>query len=203
MLARATGASCPTCDQRPRKAGEDHDDAEPRQEDRPQLGDVVPQVLLGEEEVGLGVLARGHTSAGHEVARVRGLRSLVGELAVADELLQIRRNLFLAQRKARGVARGVDDEHGLEASAALVCLEQRLGPVRRQDLGSEHEIEARLLERAVPRVVQARLADDEERAGGERRGRDPGGQRERERQPPSQASAVHSRLTVVHGFSKR
>ena len=42
-----------------------------------------------------------------------------------------------------------DEEDGFEATSALVCVEQRLGPVRRQDLRPEHEVEARLLERPV------------------------------------------------------
>ena len=100
MLARATGASARRAMSAPARPARTTTIPSPARRIVRSWAMSSQQVLLGEEEVGLGVLASGHAAAGHEVARVGDLRALVGELAVADELLQIRGNLFLAQREA-------------------------------------------------------------------------------------------------------
>ena len=145
----------------------------------------------------------GHAPSGDEVARVRDLVALVGELALGDELLEILGHLALVEREARRVAFLVDEEHRLEAAAPLVGVDQRLGAFGREYLGGKHEVEPGLLERGVAGIAQARLAVEEVRAGRERGGCDPGGERERQCQASAQATGVDGLGALHQGFSKR
>jgi len=67
-------------------------------------------------------------------------------------------------------------------------------------LGSRADAE---VERALHGVVEARVADEEVRARGERQGRDPGGEGEREREAAPQPYGMVDPRTVGHGRSKR
>ena len=89
VLARLTGASVRRARSAPARPATTTTIPSPTSRIVPQVGEVVPELLLGEEEVRLVALAARNLPAGDEVARVGDLRALVGELAVGHELLEV------------------------------------------------------------------------------------------------------------------
>ncbi len=178
--ARCVAGACngrqrATSDERACSGGEEHEQQRAADEDVPQVGELAPQLVLGEEEVEVDVRS-GHASPDEDVARAPDVDALVRQLAVLDELLDVVRHLIRAERDAR--REGLPSAHadGVEEAAQLERLQQGVRVVA--DVLREHEVEARLVERALGRVVEPRLAHHRIRADRERERGEPADERE-------------------------
>ena len=170
----------------------EHDhDAPPRQEDRPQLREVVAQGRLREEEVELG-LRRWGPSAGNEVRRVGDPHTLEGEVALPHQASYPSGDVGSSDANARRERLSVGQCDRLDAASLGVELEDIGGALRfgglPKDGSREHQVRACLRERAVNRVVEARTADDEVRPERERPGGDRGDEGEGDCEAPPEPS---------------
>jgi hypothetical protein len=178
------------------ETAQEDDGAEHGEQDVPELRQLVPEPLLGEEVVELGLGAR-NAASDYEVPRPRYLHALVGEPSGADEPLQVGRKLRGPEREARGEAPAVRLAHDGEGAAALIGVEElgRLGGRRAlvERFAREHEVEAALLERAVNRVGETRFPDEQVGADREDGGREPGDEHECERQAPAEPTGANGK----------
>ncbi len=174
-------------------------------EDDRELAQVGVELLLGEEEVHLGLRAE-RLAADDQLMLAVDLGSLVGEAAAVDERLQVVRHLRLAQREARRRRLSVGDHDRFEACSSLERRDQLIGGRRVgravQDGRGQDERRAGLLEGAVQRVVQPRVAHEEVGAGRERSRGEARGEHEGNRQAPPEAAAGHD-AAESHGDSSR
>ena len=170
--------------------GEHDQDADADQQDVPQVGELVPDLLLGEEEVELRVAAR---AADDQVARPGDSLPLVADVSVTHDLAERGGHLARALLEARRERPARPDPHGLEAAAgALVGLEQGVW-ARLQIRGCDLEVRARLPGGAVDRVGEEVVADDEVRARREGSGGEADRKHERDRQAAPEGHQPASR----------
>ena len=161
------------------------------EEDRLQLRKVVAQLLLGEEEVELG-LRRWRPSARDEVRRVRDPDSLEREVALLHECLHARRNVCPVEREGRREPLILDDRGRLETGASGIEGEQVGAFPACASLSEkgvrEQEVRPCLLDRALDGVVEPSVPDDQIGPEREDPGRERGDEREGDRETPSQPS---------------
>ena len=150
-LARARdGPQRPPCQNRTGKRGEQDEDPAADQQAVAEHQELVPEALLREEVVELGLLA--HGPADDQVVRPRDRAPLVRELLVPHEPAQRERDLLEPEVQARGKLQAALDADGVEATRAPVGLEQ----LRRPPLQ---------VERSDPKVAPGLLRGGVDRAG--------------------------------------
>jgi len=133
------------------------------------------QRLLGEQEVELS-LRSGRLPAGDEVRGIGDPHPLKREFAVSYEPLHPAGDLRVCEREPRRQHAPAGQYDRLEAGSQGVEVEQVSDVLRRggalEHGAREHEVRARLRDRAVQRVLEARAADDDVCSERERPGRD-------------------------------
>jgi len=185
----------PPGDERSGGRGEEDYDAPSRQQNRPELREVVAQGFLGEEEVEL-CLRRWWPTTGDEVRSAGDPHSLEPEVAVSYEAPQpggdlrpseARPELLFADQCNRLETRSP----GVERTEVGDVLRRGRSP---EDDSRQHEVRARVRERAVDGVAEARAADREVRTERERPGRDRGDEGEGDCESPPQPSRGYDTL---------
>jgi hypothetical protein len=151
--------------QDPRAGGEEDEDADPAEQDVPQLRQLVPEAVLGEEEVEVRPVRGGRTR--DHVAGSADLCALVAQLATGHDLAKPVRHGLQRDLRAREVHAPAAGRDGLEVAAAPVRVDEVVrvgGPERPRDV----EVAPRLGDARVDRVRQQVVADDEVRPRAER-----------------------------------
>jgi hypothetical protein len=111
--------------QDPRDRGQEDEDADPDEEDVPQLRQLVPEVVLGEEEVEVRAVRGGR--AGDHVALAADRRALVAQVAAGHDLPEAVRHGLHGDLRAREVDTATTRHHGLEPAAAAIRVDELVG----------------------------------------------------------------------------
>ena len=163
-LARPTGASVRRARSAPTSVADERQDQHADEEDRAELAELVLELLLGEDEVELRVGA-GDLAADHDApARPPSSTRLYASWPSSTSAREVLGNLRGVERHAGGdVAAPPRVPTVSKSAAALEGREQLVGRLLArafaEHLRREPEIEPRLGERAVDRVVQARCRE--------------------------------------------
>jgi hypothetical protein len=164
------------------EGGEDHQDADAREQDVAQLLQLVPQVGLRVEEVELRALPR--RPARDEVVGSREGLPLVAELAAPHDPAQLLRNLAQADVRRGHERAPALNQDSSELAPALERLDERFRAVA-QVGGSHRQVPPRLQDARVDRVGEEVVPHDEVRPCGERHAREAHRQGKRDREAPA------------------
>src|SRR6266550_1365862 len=146
------GPQHPAGEEGSNEAAQEDEAAEDREENRAKLAEFVPEALLREEVVELGVRAF-DAASDHEIPLADYSLTFVAEPAGGHDPLERVGHLRIAERHARREGAAAALAHRFEGAAATIGSEElvrlRFRGMRPKGLAREHEVEAALLERAV------------------------------------------------------
>ena len=164
-----------------RECRQQHEDPDPAEQHVAQHRQLVPQAVLGEEEVELPPVRGG--SAGDEEPVARDGRALVAELAAPDDLSQA--GGHRAQRDARAGEERLAAASGDREKVASAFV--RVDELARVAVGRrDGEVPPRLHDARVDRVREQVVPDEEVRARRQRDPRQAHRQREHEGEPATE-----------------